>query len=123
MWAIPDRMKEMVEKKGGQLREGASCAWVPSPTAATLHAMHYHLTDVARVQAAIGAAPPRALLSDILTPPLMGAGEMEGLGGEGVRRELENNVQGILGCVFESYQVSYQVSWSLGRDAIHLNLI
>ena len=78
MWAIPDRMKEMVEKKGGQLREGASCAWVPSPTAATLHAMHYHLTDVARVQAAIGAAPPRALLSDILTPPLMGAGEMEG---------------------------------------------
>ena len=59
--------------------------------------MHYHLTDVARVQAAIGAAPPRALLSDILTPPLMGAGEMAGLGGEGVRRELENNVQGILG--------------------------
>lgn len=87
----------MVDKKGGQLREGASCAWVPSPTAGTLHAMHYHLTDVSRVHARLGAGPARARLADILTPPLAAASGA--MAPADVQRELENNAQGILGYV------------------------
>ena len=95
MWAAPDEMKAMVEAKIAHPQAGASTAWVPSPTAATLHAMHYHQINVAKRQEAI-AARERADLSDILSPPLM---EGRNLSAEEMQNELENNAQSILGYV------------------------
>jgi len=96
MWAKPDEMKAMLESKQSQLEQGASCAWVPSPTAATLHAIHYHQVSVAERQAAL-ANRPTASLDDILTPPLLG--DVEALSAEDIQAELDNNAQGILGYV------------------------
>ena len=95
MWPKPDEMLAMVETKQGHPESGASCAWVPSPTAATLHAMHYHLVNVAGVQAKL-AERPMASLDAILTPPL---GDTSGLSAEEIQAELDNNAQGILGYV------------------------
>lgn len=94
MWAAPDRMAAMLEEKVTHPRSGASTAWVPSPTAAALHAMHYHLVDVASRQRAIAAEGVPAV-SELLTIPLL----QESLSAEEIREELANCAQGILGYV------------------------
>jgi malate synthase len=95
MWPKPDELKEMVETKQAQPIAGASCAWVPSPTAATLHAMHYHAVDVVQRQAQLKDRP-QARLKEILKPPLADPAEFTP---EMIQAELDNNAQGILGYV------------------------
>ncbi|HML54033.1 MAG TPA: malate synthase G [Solidesulfovibrio magneticus] len=96
MWAKPDRMAEMVAAKIDHPKAGANCAWVPSPTAATLHAMHYHAVDVfARQRELTGRTPANRL--DLLILPVLPAGE--GPSPEDKKREIETNCQSILGYV------------------------
>ena len=95
MWPIPDQMAEMLNVKIGHPQAGANCAWVPSPTAATLHVMHYHKVNVADTQKALSSRA-RASLDNILTIPLLGDAKLTD---EDIQSELDNNVQGILGYV------------------------
>ena len=95
MWAMPDLMAEMLTAKVGHPNAGANCAWVPSPTAATLHVTHYHNVSVASVQATL-AGQQRRSLSELLSIPLGGSA---GMSAEEIQRELDNNAQGMLGYV------------------------
>ena len=95
MWPKPDEMLEMIETKSAHLQSGASCAWVPSPTAATLHAMHYHLFDVHKIQKKL-AKRKIANIDSILTPPLS---NLKDLSESDIQKEIENNAQSILGYV------------------------
>jgi malate synthase len=95
MWAIPDAMREMLETKMVHPQAGANTAWVPSPTAATLHTLHYHQIDVKKQQATIKGTR-RVAVDDLLVLPLI---DPETLTAEDVEREIRNNAQGILGYV------------------------
>lgn len=97
MWAVPDNMAQMLKDKIQHVKSGASCAWVPSPTAATLHVLHYHQVNVAQLQSQMQQNLTHAPLKDLLSLPLLH--DTSALSDEEIQQELDNNVQGLLGYV------------------------
>jgi malate synthase len=95
MWTIPDQMADMMASKQAHPEAGANCAWVPSPTAATLHAIHYHRVDVFARQTTLRQRE-RASLDDLLAVPVVAAPDWSA---EEIQNELDNNIQGLLGYV------------------------
>lgn len=118
MWPMPDKMALMMEQKQAHPESGANTAWVPSPTAATLHAMHYHDINVFTEQQSI-AKRTIASLNDLLTPPLMA--DPKTLSEEDIQSELENNAQGILGYVVR--WIDQGVGCSKVPDINHIGLM
>ncbi len=118
MWPMPDKMALMMEQKQAHPKSGANTAWVPSPTAATLHAMHYHDINVFTEQQNI-AKRTIASLNDLLTPPLMA--DPKTLSKEDIQSELENNAQGILGYVVR--WIDQGVGCSKVPDINHIGLM
>ena len=96
MWAAPDQMKKMLDEKVNHPESGASCAWVPSPTAATLHALHYHKVNVSNRQSELATQGLRNSKDELLQTPIF---DRDNWSTEEVIKEIENNAQGILGYV------------------------
>ena len=95
MWAMPDRMKDMLEQKTGHLKAGANCAWVPSPTAAALHSLHYHEIDIFKVQEKISNRD-KAKLDDLLSIPVA---DRTNWSVDEINSEISNSAQTLLGYV------------------------